>query len=358
MRSYLHFRRGWLALPRGSGDAPVLLLLLLLPLLLLLWLLLSPSAGTSFVVGPLGRAPSPLSPSLSLQRRAYVKDTTQLGSLQYLGQASTREEVDDILAPYLCRWKSDPKLANKELFQGALKQKQRLAAAPTELALWVLGAMRAGAVEVNVFHFTSAMHCCATGSAKGGALAWPLVMGLLGEMLHLGIRPTAVSYGAAISAADWSTALELLRASTVRGVMPDSVSCNSCIAACGRGGQWHLSLALLRAMPEARLAADEFSVASATGALAKASWSWAWQLALSLLGLEPATSRLATTGNSHATGEGSLVSGETRSLAHSRRSVVGYNSALSALSTASRWQLALGVLSQMPEVRLAPDKIT
>ena len=118
-----------------------------------------------------------------------------------------------------------------------------------EQALEVLGRMDAAGVQPNRVAYASAISACATGGQ------WVLAIKLLDDMREVGVSPDVRHCAAAIAACDkggaWEMALKLLLRMDGRGVPPNTVAYNSAISACARAAQWRAALALLERMTPA-----------------------------------------------------------------------------------------------------------
>ena len=130
------------------------------------------------------------------------------------------------------------------------------------LAIKLLDDMREVGVSPDVRHCAAAIAAC----DKGGA--WEMALKLLLRMDGRGVPPNTVAYNSAISAcaraAQWRAALALLERMTPapspslgaqggaqgggQGAMANTVSYNSAISACGRGGAWEAALRLAPSM--------------------------------------------------------------------------------------------------------------
>lgn len=100
----------------------------------------------------------------------------------------------------------------------------------------------------NVITYSAAISAC----DKGGQ--YDRALGLLSEMIGLGLEADVVSYNAAISATckgkQWASALSLLQQMRDEGLEPNGITFNAAISACEKGGQWTRCLMLLEDMRE------------------------------------------------------------------------------------------------------------
>ncbi|CAE8722197.1 unnamed protein product, partial [Polarella glacialis] len=109
------------------------------------------------------------------------------------------------------------------------------------------------------------------------------------------------------------------------------------ISSCEKAGLWEQAVGLLRRLPTLRLLPDAVSLNAAISACEKSGQlldGVKWQRALDLLSVM-------------ACGPQPLCQPD----------VVSFSSTMSAFEKASQWQMALGLLSQMPDRALRPDRI-
>ena len=107
---------------------------------------------------------------------------------------------------------------------------------------------------------------------------------LLEQMRALGIAPTAVTYGAVISACQMGRrseeAVELLRVASAEGLC-NTVTYGAAISACSEAGQWKKSLALLEEMEGAGIKKNTIVYNAAVQACQRGgAWEEAVQLGL------------------------------------------------------------------------------
>eukprot|EP00903_Cladosiphon_okamuranus_P022059 g20286.t1 len=160
------------------------------------------------------------------------------------------------------------------------------------------------------------------------------------ELVDVFVFSAAV--GAFAKAGRWEDALGVLGTMRERGVRPNEFTYNQAISACGNGGAWQWAVYLLKAMPTVGLLPDVVSYNAAIGACARAGQS------------EVAVVLLREMAGSEAEGRGRLAPNE-----------LTYNTVLSALAppppppttsgggAASNWKLAVGLLEEMREKRVA-----
>lgn len=165
-------------------------------------------------------------------------------------------------------------------------------------------------------------------------VSWECAVDLLLEMPRRRLLQDAVSFGAAISAcerdSEWQAVLELLSLMYKMKVQLNEISGSAAISACGqKGGQWEISLALLRDMLQAAGRPDRLVWNAAITACETSSQ---WILALALL----------------------------KDMSYTTQpDVVTYTACLSALQRRRfLWQQALQFLSQMEEAQNLPNVIT
>ncbi|CAE8713392.1 unnamed protein product, partial [Polarella glacialis] len=165
-------------------------------------------------------------------------------ALALLGSSPGASEVLAAVGDELPRWRRNPALATVTL--SALARNRR-----PQVALQVLELMLAQCVEVNVFHYNSAISAC----EKAGE--WQRASSVLSIMSVAGVMPNVVSYSTCMSSCEkgfqWQLALNLLCTMPRASVVPNEFSCNSAISACEKGLQWHLALGLFCKMPGLRL---------------------------------------------------------------------------------------------------------
>ncbi|CAJ1327072.1 unnamed protein product [Effrenium voratum] len=187
------------------------------------------------------------------------------------------------------------------------------------LMAWMLRAqIEADAVSLNAAISTT---------EKGRAWQWAVA---LLESMHRTSLADAISYNAAISACDsageWAKALQLLCAMQRRSVRPTVVSFNAAISSCEAA--WVLALCLLESMEVAGLLPD---VITFTSAISSCAYALQWQSALLLL---------------------------HQAMASHPMDVAGYNSVLHCYSRASKPQRALALFQAMPDTLVEADAIS
>ncbi|CAE8631246.1 unnamed protein product [Polarella glacialis] len=112
-------------------------------------------------------------------------------------------------------------------------------------------------------------------------------------------------------------------------VIPNEISYNAAMSACGNAGQWQEALRLLSTMPATNLFPSEVSYAQAISACRLRGQ---WQTALGLFSTMP---------------DMDVIPSET-----------SYNAAIGTLGDEGQWLLALRILNAMPALKLLPDKIS
>jgi pentatricopeptide repeat protein len=187
-------------------------------------------------------------------------------------------------------------------------------------------------VRPNRVAYASAISACATGGQ------WVLAIKLLDDMREVGVSPDVRHCAAAIAACDkggaWEMALKLLLRMDGRGVPPNTVAYNSAISACARAAQWRAALALLERMtpaPSPSLGAQGGAQGGGQGAMAN---TVSYNSAISACGRGgawEAALRLAT----------SMEGGGVRADA------ITHNSVLDALARAAQWRDALRYLHSL-----------
>ncbi|CAE8742483.1 unnamed protein product [Polarella glacialis] len=244
----------------------------------------------------------------------------ELMALLALGPAFADNDLRATLSPHLESWRRNPRLATVVL-NGLAKKRQ------PSMAAKVLDFMVESKVEVNAFHYNSAISAC----GKGGQ--WPLALSLFSSMPGSRVAPDAISFNAAISACEkggqWQLALSLLNSMPEMRPMPDEISHNAAISACEKGNQWQHALAILSMMPHARLTPTIVSYNAAVSACEKGGQ---WPLALSLLSSMPGMSCIPD--------------------------AISFSAAISACEKGGQWQIALRILSDMPERRATPNEFS
>ncbi|CAE7211588.1 unnamed protein product [Symbiodinium natans] len=177
----------------------------------------------------------------------------------------------------LASWERNPKAATTVL-AGLAKHGR------WDVALKVIRFMQHHDLEVNCFHFTSAISAC----EKRGK--WEIALALLGGMKQQEVYPSQVTYNAAISACakggEWLAALQLLKELRLDGTM-DSVSYNAASSACAAAGLWNSSLSLLHDMYKSTVPPNVISFSTLLSACEKAQQ---WRMASHILFGMPAQS--------------------------------------------------------------------
>ncbi|CAE8621626.1 unnamed protein product [Polarella glacialis] len=278
-----------------------------------------------------------------------------LEQLLALGQATSKDEVSEILKAELDSYRRNPKLATAIL--SGLAKKRR-----AHLAVHVLSSMMECMVEANAIHHSAAISAC----SKGGQ--WQLALNLLSLMPEATVVPNEITYSAAISACEkgsqWQLALNLLSLMPEARAVPDEITYSAAISACEKDGQWQLALTLLGIMPKARVVPDRITYSAAISACSKGGQ---WQFALNLLSLMP-EALVSPDEITYSAAISACSNGGQWQLALNLLSMMTegrvvpdeiiYNAAISACGKGGQWQLAMSLLSLMPDVRVVPDEIT
>ncbi|CAM9465088.1 unnamed protein product, partial [Choristocarpus tenellus] len=168
---------------------------------------------------------------------------------------------------------------------------------------------------------------------------WREVTSLLAEAHTSGIPLTVICCNAAMGvfarSGCWSQALELLSNMQDKGTegaplpIPDVITYNTAISACGRGRKYQLALNLLRQMEEEGISPDRFSFSAAISACKS---SAQWQTALTLL--------------------------DTMQRKGLGRELHSLNAAVAACAVACQWEPALSILQEMEKKGPRPDVFT
>jgi pentatricopeptide repeat domain-containing protein 1 len=182
-----------------------------------------------------------------------------------------------------------------------------------------------------------------------------LALNLLRVMPEAKFQPNQISYNAAISACEkageWQQALTLLSLMPEVMVVPNEITYNAAISACEKGYQWQLALNLLSLMPEARLKLTRSLTTPPSG-----------HAKIHLLSLMPAESgakrdHLQCRYQCLLKGQPVAAGIEFASLMPAARVVpdeITHSAAISACDKGGQWQLAITLLSLMPEPRGEP----
>lgn len=91
-------------------------------------------------------------------------------------------------------------------------------------------------------------------------------------MSRMGIQPTVITYNSAITAVarggggQWRQAVALVKEMAAAGLVPDAITYNSLIVACGRAGQWKQALSVLRGMKKQGIRCDIIAYSAAISA--------------------------------------------------------------------------------------------
>ena len=108
-------------------------------------------------------------------------------------------------------------------------------------------------------------------------------IGLLGELLELGLKPTCATFNRVMKASantgNWKSTPSLLDFMAEEGVMPDVVSTNTAASACGKARQWEKALELFNSMEGRGVKPNVISYSAAISACGKARQ---WEKALEL----------------------------------------------------------------------------
>ncbi|CAN0038447.1 unnamed protein product, partial [Choristocarpus tenellus] len=117
-----------------------------------------------------------------------------------------------------------------------------------------------------------------------GDTPWKAAVFILKEMKAGGTVPNVITYNSCITACgrgkQWKTALSLLGEMKANGVVPNVITYNSCITACGHGKQWKAALSLLEEMKANGVVPNVITYNSCITACGGAGQ---WEAALSLL---------------------------------------------------------------------------
>lgn len=209
----------------------------------------------------------------------------------------------------------------------------------------------------------------AASAANGGSLASKKREAKVGE--HDPPEPDIVTYNTVMSACgragEWRLTLEVMQAARERGLLPNQVTYNTAISACGKGGQADMALSLLEDMPRAGLTPDSCSFNSAISACAT---EGRWERVLSLLKRMKASSgkgRNAVSPDVFSFSAAITACGRGRQWGIAlglmdvmkrwgiRPGRVAFNAAISACGECGQWERALGLLREMQEVGAAEE---
>ncbi|CAJ1336115.1 unnamed protein product [Effrenium voratum] len=211
--------------------------------------------------------------------------------------------------------------------------------------LQLLEEMRA-ILAPDLVTYNSALLAC------GRAGQWTAAVALLEDLTRAQLQADGFTFPALISACEerWEVALLFLKEQS----SPSELSWNTAISACDKGLQWQRALALLAAMPRARLRGDVVSFNSALSACSRCEQ---WITAVQLL-REMMQDRL-----SDAVSYGAVMMGlqwreALEMLAHLRPmdlSEVSCGACITACGRSRRWREAVALLLSMPLLRLEPS---
>ncbi|CAK9077180.1 unnamed protein product [Durusdinium trenchii] len=190
---------------------------------------------------------------------------------------------------------------------------------------------------------------------------WQSALVLLDQMKEEELLPNLITCNAAIAACGPASpfALELLRA---LGPRADAVSFESAVTACGRDQAWMTCLSLLEEMEDRGL---RRSVIAFGGAIAGQEGHWPHALAL----LEQMSiskvvtnvivySALSSVCSSSSQWQMALQVFEEMQLSLVRGNVVAYSAAISACEKGQQWLKALDFLDEMLRCRVVPNVVT
>lgn len=103
--------------------------------------------------------------------------------------------------------------------------------------------------------FRSVLHAAAGACTR--AAQWATALGIVKEVCESGVRSSLYTYHLAAGAADasrrWVTALEVLGTMVLSGVLPNVVTSSAAIKACGSGQFWEASVCFFEALARAAL---------------------------------------------------------------------------------------------------------
>lgn len=199
-------------------------------------------------------------------------------------------------------------------------------------------------------------------------LPWSAATAALRRIGHVALQPNVVTLGGAINAcqkaAQWPSAVALLRNAAMVGAPPSAVAWNSCISSTG---DWQIAMQLLETMQMWRLTVDVVTVNSL---IAVCEQCCQWQVALALLdsGLQLESQLLPNLISFNSTISACSKHSESSRVAaligimqelRVRADVVSYNSIISGhLGHVSAWQSTFKVLDDLKIATLQASSIT
>eukprot|EP00434_Breviolum_minutum_P020039 symbB.v1.2.017677.t1/scaffold1368.1/size123082/4 len=218
-----------------------------------------------------------------------------------------------------------------------------------DVALCVLGSMLYQAIH-DVFGFN-----CIISSSQ-----WHRATFLLYSMAGLRLSPDTISHNSAIGVSkSWSTACALQLAMT-QSVSSDLFSFNTLMSSYASAGHWIESLQLLASLAIRSLLADAVSY---NAALASCAWQSLWRSATSLMHRSHVDHVADPVTTNTVIAACAAAARWRNSLAFASHGcdvpvdIVGLTAALSACG-GDQWDLALQMLSSMPEKRVRMNTIT
>eukprot|EP00439_Symbiodinium_sp_Y106_P039243 s379_g4.t2 len=225
----------------------------------------------------------------------------------------------------------------------------------------VVQMMRQAEVQTNVFHYSAAVNACSRGKPN---VNWPLALAILEDLEAATTTPNSVTLNSAISVCEkggqWARALDLFEQLPGLQVTTDVVSFTGAINGCARVSSWQMALCLLWSMADASVSPN---IRSYNGALAACVAEGHWELALHLLWLPSESLDLnAISFNTamNACDKGgqwqpALQLMDAMAAYRLQPTAVSFGTAISAASSAGRWEVALQGLCGMAAARLPQD---
>ncbi|CAJ1424177.1 unnamed protein product [Effrenium voratum] len=289
-----------------------------------------------------------------IEAQANASMKSARASIRACGEASRWQQAVQLLGALIAE-----DLADDFSFTFAIGACEK--ASQWRQALDLLTAVFVHKTEPSVFPFNSALSACACG------LQWQISLGLLEDLEARHLRADVVTYNCLIRSADWALALFFLRSLPSQAVRPTVISFNAALDACGKAGQWTQVLALLEELDADRgLQVSEVTlstVMSACGQVARwqeAAASWP-ALAISVVNVV-AFNALISAYDQGARWQEAIQARHGQLLSRLAQGcqpdIVSYNAVISACEKGGKWQQALGELSAAARRGLAFSAVT
>lgn len=228
------------------------------------------------------------------------------------------------------------------------------------LCVWLLDEMHSVQIPPNVISYSAAISGC------GRSREWARSLALLRAAHDRHVQLDIIAYNATITASErgwqWPLALQLLDEASRRArLRPTATTFGAAISACGSAAEWRGALALLRDMPVWRVVPNLILMSTAVVACRRKRGDLSLQLVQEMISLQLEPDAVICSSSIRACGdrwEQAFALFEDAIQSSVAPDIVACNALLTACYEAGHWEQAVTVLDEVRRRDLSPTSVT